>query len=202
MLLINEIISSIIEIILVGLVPFIWWLVTARKKENFFKWTGFKKIEKENRKTLFTGTLLISVLFILVSVLILYIVKDVETATSKFNGLGISGLLPALVYAVFNTSFPEEIFFRGFLLKRLSNKFGYLIANIVQSALFGLIHGIMFFSLTGVLKAIIITFFIGTVAFAMGYINEKKANGSIIPSWIIHALANTFSSVAALFSII
>ena len=34
---INKIISSIIEIIALSIVPFIWWLVTARKKENFFK---------------------------------------------------------------------------------------------------------------------------------------------------------------------
>lgn len=202
MMLINKIISSIIEIILVGLVPFIWWLVTARKKENFFKWIGLKRIEKENRKTSLIGTLVISVLFMLVSILTLYMIKDVETATSEFNGLGISGLLPALVYAIFNTSLPEKIFFRGFLQKRLSNKFGYLIANIIQSALFGLMHGIMFFGLTGVLKAVMLILFTGTIAFAMGYINEKKANGSIIPSWIIHALSNIFSSVVAMFSII
>lgn len=173
-----------------------------KKKENFFKWIGLKRIEKENMKVSLTGTLVISILFMLVSILTLYMIKDVETATSEFKGSGISGLLPALVYAVFNTSLPEEIFFRGFLQKRLSNKFGYLIANTIQSALFGLMHGIMFFSLTGVLKTVMLILFTGTVAFAMGYINEKKANGSIIPSWIIHALSNIFSSVIAMFSII
>ncbi len=202
MMLINKILSSIVEIILVGLVPFIWWLVTARKKENFFKWLGLKKIEKENMKSALIGIFVISILFMLLSIFTLYMMKDVETATSEFKGLGMSGLLPALVYAIFNTSLPEEIFFRGFLQKRLANKFGFLIANIVQSALFGLIHGIMFFGLTGRLKAVMLIMFTGTVAFAMGYINEKKANSSIIPSWAIHALSNIFSSVIAMFSII
>ena len=77
------------------------------------------------------------------------------------------------------TSLPEEIFFRGFLLKRLSNKFGFKIANVIQSIIFGLLHGIMFFSLVGIVKATIIILLTVIVAYAMGYINEKKANGSM-----------------------
>lgn len=201
-MLINKIISSIVEIVLISLVPFIWWLVTAKKKEKFLKWIGIKGIENENKKATWISTFVISLLFMLVSVYTLYIIKDIETATSEFKGLGISALLPALIYAVFNTSLPEEIFFRGFLLKRLSNKVGYRIANILQSMIFGLLHGIMFFSLVGIFKAIMIILFTGAVAFAMGYVNEKKANGSILPSWFIHALSNIFASVIAMFSII
>ncbi len=201
-MLVNKIISSIVEIVLMSLVPFIWWLVTSRKKEKFLKWIGIKGIENENKKVTWISTLVISLLFIPVSIYTLYIIKDIETATSEFKGLGISALLPALIYAVFNTSLPEEIFFRGFLLKRLSNKVGYRIANIVQSMIFGLLHGIMFFSLVGIFKAIIIIVCTGAVAFAMGYVNEKKANGSILPSWFIHALSNIFASVIAMFSVI
>jgi len=36
-LFINKIVSSVLEIILMSLVPFIWWLVTARKKAKFFQ---------------------------------------------------------------------------------------------------------------------------------------------------------------------
>lgn len=201
-MLVNKIISSIVEIVLISLVPFIWWLVTAKKKEKFIKWIGIKGIEKENQKVTWISTLVISLLFIPVSVYTLYIIKDIETATSEFKGLGISALLPALIYAVFNTSLPEEIFFRGFLLKRLSNQVGYRIANILQSMMFGLLHGIMFFSLVGIVKAIIVILFTGAIAFAMGYVNEKKANGSILPGWFIHALSNIFASVIAMFSII
>ena len=201
-MLVNKIISSIVEIVLMSLVPFIWWLVTARKKEKFLKWIGIKGIENENKKVTWISTLVISLLFIPVSIYTLYIIRDIETATSEFQGLGISALLPALIYAVFNTSLPEEIFFRGFLLKRLSNKAGYRIANIIQSMMFGLLHGIMFFSVVGIFKAIIIIVCTGAVAFAMGYINEKKANGSILPSWFIHALSNIFASVIAMFYLI
>ena len=201
-MIVSKIISSIVEIVLISLIPFIWWIATAKQKENFFKWIGIKEIEKKNKKTTLISTLLISLMFILVSIFTLNIIKDIETATSEFKGLGISALLPALIYAIFNTSLPEEIFFRGFLLKRIASKFGYLIANIIQSIIFGLLHGIMFFNILGVVKTIIIIFFTGLIAFAMGYVNEKKANGSILPSWFIHALSNIFASIVEMFSLI
>lgn len=201
-MLVSKIISSIIEIILISFLPFIWWLISAKKKESFFNWIGLKKIDNKNKKSTLINTIVISLVFMTVSILTLYLIKDIETATSEFKGLRISALLPALIYAIFNTSLPEEIFFRGFLLKRLSNKFGFRIANVIQSIIFGLLHGIMFFSLVGVVKAIIIILFTGIVAYAMGYVNEKKANGSILPSWFIHALSNIFASIIAIFSII
>lgn len=201
-MLVSKIISSIIEIILISFLPFIWWLISAKKKENFFNWIGLKKIDNKNKKSTLINTIVISLVFMTVSILTLYLIKDIETATSEFKGLGISALLPALIYAIFNTSLPEEIFFRGFLLKRLSNKFGFRIANVIQSIIFGLLNGIMFFSLVGVVKAIIIILFTGIVAYAMGYVNEKKSNGSILPSWFIHALSNIFASIIAMFSII
>ena len=162
----------------------------------------FKKIDNKNKKSTLINTIVISLVFMTVSILTLYLIKDIETATSEFKGLGISALLPALIYAIFNTSLPEEIFFRGFLLKRLSNKFGFRVANVIQSIIFGLLHGIMFFSLVGIVKAMIIILLTGIIAYAMGYVNEKKANGSILPSWFIHALSNIFASIIAMFSII
>lgn len=122
-------------------------------------------------------------------------------ATSDFKGLGVGAIPAILVYAVFNTSLPEEILFRGFLLKRISNKFGFVSANIIQSILFGLMHGVMFFKYVAVLKALLIIVFTMVIAWFMGYINEKKSNGSIIPGWIIHAVSNIFSGLCAAFSI-
>ena len=201
-MLVNKIISSIMQIILFSLIPLIWWLITARKKESFFKWIGLKKIEKENKKSSAVNMLVIAIGYLIVSFITIYLIKDIETATSEFDGMGISALLPALIYAIFNTSLPEEILFRGFLLKRIANQFGYMTANIIQSMIFGLLHGLMFFNVLGIVKTIIIIFFTGMIAFAMGYINEKKANGSILPSWFIHALSNIFASIVAMLSLI
>lgn len=201
-MLVNKIISSVMQIILFSLIPLIWWLITARKKESFFKWIGLKKIEKENKKSSVVNMLPIAISYLIVSFITIYLIKDIETVTSEFAGMGVSALLPALIYAIFNTALPEEILFRGFLLKRIASKFGYMIANIIQSTIFGLLHGFMFFYVLGIVKTIVIIFFTGIIAFAMGYINEKKANGSILPSWFIHALSNIFASIVAMFSLI
>jgi hypothetical protein len=57
-------------------------------------------------------------------------------------------------------------------------------------------------SIFGFIEIIIIGLFTGFLGWFMGYINEKTASGSIIPSWIIHGLANTFSSIVSLFMLI
>lgn len=198
-LLIQKILNSIVQILLFALIPFIWWCITAREKINFFQWIGLKRFStlKENKTILWiTGT---TIVFLAVSVFILYSVKNIETATSEFLGLGMKVLPAIAVYAVLNTSFPEEVLFRGFLLKRLSCKFGFSTGNAIQSALFGLLHGAMFLALTGITQAIFIIGFTGGIAWCMGYINEQKAGGSILPSWCIHAIANLFSGVCSAF---
>ncbi|HPE38265.1 MAG TPA: CPBP family intramembrane metalloprotease [Bacillota bacterium] len=193
------VINSIIEIIIFSIVPLIWWLATAKKKMNFFEWIGLHKfsISKESKTPLWIVST--TAVFLLVSLFILYSIRNVSTATSSFSGMGIAAIPAVIVYGLFNTSLPEEILFRGFLLKRFSNKLGFTVGNILQSILFALLHGVMFFSKTSLWQTILITLLTGTIAWCMGYINEKKADGSILPSWIIHASANVFSALCSAF---
>lgn len=200
-LLISKIVSSIVQIIVFSLIPFIGWIVTARKEQNFFEWIGLKKIGgKENKPMLWVAG--ISVAFMLISVFMLYLIRNVESATSDFQGLGAAAIPAILVYAIFNTALSEEIVFRGFLLKRIANKFGFFAGNTIQALLFGILHGIMFFSTVGVIKAILIILFTGAIGWFMGYTNEKEAEGSILPSWCIHSIANIFSGVCSAFVLI
>ncbi|MEB3072901.1 CPBP family intramembrane glutamic endopeptidase [Parvimonas sp. C2] len=201
-LLIKKLTNSIIQIIIFSLIPFLWWLITSRKKINFFEWIGFKKVNNVKENKLFTWVFSVLVLFFILSVFVLYSLNNVRVAYSDFTGLGIKALPSILIYAVFNTSFPEEILFRGFLLKRIGNKFGFTVGNLIQALLFGCIHGIMFFSAVGILKSIVITLFTGMIGWIIGYINEKKANGSILTGWGIHAFANTFSGICYAFQLI
>ena len=39
-LFIDQLLSSIATILVMLLLPLIWWLVTARKAQNFFSWIG------------------------------------------------------------------------------------------------------------------------------------------------------------------
>ena len=199
-LFINKIVISILQIILFGIIPFVWWLITARKHQKFTEWIGLKKIE-EGKKTLLS-IIMVSIAFLFPGALTLYAIRDIETAASDFTGLGVAVIPAIVIYATFNTAFPEELLFRGFILKRLTNKFCFNIANFTQALLFGLLHGLMFYALVRVVKTILIITLTGAIAWLMGCINEKNSNGSIIPSWIIHTVSNLFSGICAAFSII
>ena len=201
-LLMKKLTNSIIQIIIFSIIPFLWWLITSRKKMNFFEWIGLKKVNNIKENKLFAWIFSVLVLFLIISVFILYSLKNVNVASSEFTGLGIKSLPSILIYAIFNTSLPEEILFRGFLLKRIGNKFGFIVSNGIQSLLFGCIHGIMFFSAIGILKSMLIILFTGIIGWIMGYINEKRANGSILPSWFIHVVANIFSGIFYAFQLI
>ena len=198
---INQALSAISQLAFFTLIPFIWYVICNKKCSGFFKWIGLKRLSVFDRALLRFVAFTI-VVFIVVSVGILYSLKGVETATSMFSGMGIAGLPSALIYAFIKTALAEEILFRGFLLKLLSSKFGFNIGNMVQSILFGLLHGVMFFSLINFEKVVLIIAFTGLIAWCMGYANEKKADGSIMPSWIIHGIANTLSAIISMFCII
>ncbi len=202
-LFINKVVSSVLEIILFSLVPFIWWLITSRKKESFFHWVGLKKVDGAKTKAVIKAAAIVEVCFLALSFYMLYAVKGVEDlATSEFTGLGVNALPAILVYALINTALPEEILFRGFILKRIASRFGYNAGNYVQCILFGFLHGAMFIKSVGLVTGILITCFTMAIAWCMGHVNEKKADGSILPSWGIHAAANIFSGIVAAFALI
>lgn len=198
-LFISEVLSSIVQLILFALIPLIWWLVTARKQLGFLQWIGFKWNREEKPKRLFFWILFTVVGFWIIGEFSLYILKDVQTASSGFAGVGIQAVPSVIIYAVFHTALSEEILFRGFLLKRIGNRFGFYAGNTVQALLFGLLHGAMFISAAGFIKAAVLVLFTGAVAWTMGYINEKKAGGSIYPSWVIHGFTNILSGLIAAF---
>ena len=201
-LFISKLMNGIMELLIVSVIPFITWLIWSRKKVGFFDWIGLKKFESQKKRQLLLTILGISLVFLLFSIIVFAWFDSSQTATATFYGKGMGALPAILVYAILGTALPEEIFFRGFLLKRLQGKLGFLGANLLQSLLFGLIHALMFIQLTGYLKAMAIMTFISLIAYIFGAINEKKAGGSILPSIFIHALANTVVGLLFAFSLI
>ena len=198
----SKLMSGIMELLIVSVIPFITWLIWSRKKVGFFDWIGLKKFESQKKRQLLLTILGISLVFLLFSIIVFAWFDSSQTATADFSGKGIGALPAILAYAILGTALPEETFFRGFLLKRLQGKLGFLGANLVQSLVFGLLHALMFIQLTGYLKAFAILVFISLIAYVLGAINEKKANGSILPSVFIHALANTVIGMLFAFSLI
>lgn len=200
---ISLVISSFIQVIIMSIIPFIWWALKGRQDSNFFYWIGLRKIEISNKSKYISTFLGIIIFFSILSIYTLKLVSgNPNLATSQFTGEGISGLVPVLIYSFIQTGLSEEIFFRGFLAKRFINKFGFTIGNLIQASLFGLLHGVMFISVSNLFITIAIIFFTGAIGWLMGMINEKLSGGSILSSWLLHGIANVVSSMISMFNLI
>ena len=201
--LIQQMTNALIQIVLFMLLPFIWWFVTARRKSSFLDWIGFKPLKDTGNHKMWLWIFLGLLSFTIFSYLVLYtIVKDLKTATSSFSGLGFQALPAVLIYSLFQTSLPEELLFRGFLLKRFSVRLPFGVANTIQAALFGLLHGLMFITEVSWLQTLVIILCTGGIAAYLGFVNEKKSGGSILASWIMHALANVVTGMLSAFLLI
>lgn len=198
--LINEIISSAIQIIAFSFIPFIFFLLRKDKSVSFFKFIG---LYKPTGKSIIY-VIATSLLFLIAGIGLIFIDESIKEAlfsvnsvTGKLRAMGFSAttMLTLLVIALLKTSFAEEIFFRGFLARQFINKFGFTNGNILQATIFGLIHLLLFWGLTKatVLPLTLIFLFTTTAGWTIGYIKEKFANGSIIPGWAAHGLGNTLS---------
>lgn len=198
---ISTLISAVLQVVLFGLIPLVWWLAAARGKEGFLKWLGFKGFSTENWRKYIALFLIIFAVDYLAGVAesALLSWQGIESADSQFAGIGAAAIPCVIIYAFIQTGLSEEIFFRGFLLKRLSNKFGFRTANIVQAVIFGLLHLAMAWGQITPISGVVITVYPLAVALTLGYINEKKSEGSIIPSWLIHGSMNVLSGISQVF---
>jgi membrane protease YdiL (CAAX protease family) len=111
-----------------------------------------------------------------------------KTAQGAFSA-SIVGVLA--IKALLQTSLSEELFFRGLIAKRLINGLGFAWGNSIQAIIFAAVH-LLLLLIPGINQIVVVGFvaFVGAVAWAWGWINEKWGRGSIIPSWIGHGLGN------------
>ena len=201
MVLIQSLLDSIVQLLLFSFIPFIWWLIFWRKKEKFLPWLGIKKPIMENKRLV----ALYICLFLVVSTLsniFLEVVQTSETAVGQIQGTGIIALCSALLFGMVKTGAAEEILFRGFLAKRLIQRLGFTLGNILQAFLFGIMHVVLFQVAISidVFQSLIIFLIPFLTSLLFGYVNEKKADGSIIPSWLMHGIGNVIAAIIAMFS--
>lgn len=198
--LINELISTVLQIAVFTLIPFLAYVISKKKIRGFFSYIGFVKTTSK-AIWLSLGT---SFFFLAGALLLVAFSEDIRgimltppSVTGKLREMGFSAtsLVILLLIACLKTSLAEEILFRGFIAKRLMSWFGYRKGNFWQSFLFAAIHALLFWALT---KAewpflLFIFFFSGIAAYLIGYIKEKEGKGSIIPGWVAHGTGNMVS---------
>lgn len=192
-LFITELLGAVFQLLIFSVVPFTWWLITARREESFFRWIGLKKIthEKKVGNTLLITFLASALYCVLTFLCISFGSNEITTAGSQFAGEGVIALPAVAAYAYIRTGLAEEMVFRGFLLKRIKNKFGFGIGNLIQAVLFGLLHGIPFGLATqNILVTVVLTILPGAFGWYQGWLNEKRCGESIVSSWLLHGTMN------------
>ena len=195
----TELINAVLQVLVFSLIPFVVYLITQKKAKGFLGYIGLKK--STTRANLLA--ILTSILFLIPAVgLTLFndefreVMMDPNTMTGKFRqmGFGINSVVILLAAAIFKTALAEEIFFRGFVAKRLMSWLGYQWGNIAQALIFGALHVLIFLAINSNLLFLVSIMVFATLgAYISAYLNEKLANGSIIPGWISHGLANVIS---------
>ena len=195
----DTILGAIIQVFLFSLIPFVVFLIQRKTFKGFLGYIGLKKSTLKANLLAVVACLLFAappLMLTLTSSAFREIMFDPHSATGKFRqmDLGVSSLIILLVMTLIKTSLAEEIFFRGFVAKRLISLLGYAKGNVIQALIFGLLHTGLFLLVTTNPFFLTVIFLVpGVGAYVSVYLNEKLAHGSIIPGWISHGLANVLA---------
>lgn len=198
MILFNQITSAILQLLVFAGIPFIWYIVTHKKTHGFLNWLGIKSAPRPPLK-IFLGILL--GFFIAVFLPYMWLYKSGNLNYQGFTidafregGWSLQTITVILIWAIIQTSLSEEILFRGFLCKRLCNRIGEKSGNLIQALIFGCVH-IAALPDKNIPSVIIVILLTGGIGYALGWLSLKKACGSILYGWAIHATVNILSPI-------
>lgn len=200
MLLINQIISSILQVLIFLSIPFLWYCITQKQFQGFWQWIGIKPTPHLSVKYIS------ATFFYYLTIFIVFCIWLYQSGNIHYQGFTIESfqqtgwsfqtILIVLIWAIIQTALSEEIFFRGFLCKLVCTWFGEKVGNGIQALLFGSIHILALPNKTFI-NMVIIILFTGGIGYSLGLL-LKKSQGSILYGWIIHAMVNCISSVIML----
>ncbi len=195
----NEAIGAILQVIAFSLIPLLVYLVQNKKTQGFLENIGLYGSNANANFYAFLTSLVFLVPMIIMTMVnsdFREIMFDPMSITGKIRlmGFGTEAVGTILIIALIKTALAEEIFFRGFLAKRLIRTLGFPVGNWIHAIIFGLIHAALFATITSNILFLAVIFVFPTIgAYLMAYLNEKMAEGSIMPGWISHACANVLS---------
>ncbi|HAS41987.1 MAG TPA: hypothetical protein DCS93_16010 [Microscillaceae bacterium] len=192
---VQQLINTLLQLLAFAFIPFLVYVIRYKTVTGFLDYIGLKNsTRKANLIALMLSIIpMIPFLMFIDNEAFLAIMKDPKTVTGKLAqmGVGVEAGGTLLLIALVKTSFTEEILFRGFVAKRLAAWLGFKAGNFVQALLFGAIHLVFFLEITSQVLQLALAFILPTAfAYIIFIVNEKQANGSIIPGWIAHAMGN------------
>jgi membrane protease YdiL (CAAX protease family) len=191
MILANAASSAVVQVALLGGVPFLgYWIYQRRRHGRTFR-------ETARRAGLQLGEpryLVYSLAYALAGVVILVLwspplepLTRQGSAQRQFVGLGLGMLAITLAFlnGVVQTAFAEELLFRGLIAGSLSRRVSLAWANLVQALIF-LVPHFAILLIAPEMWVILPVVFAGALVF--GWIRIKS--GSIIGPWLMHASGN------------
>lgn len=200
----EAIISALLQVGLVLVIAGVVYWAVGRARGPFLRFVG---LYRAPFKSVATGAIvgLVFTLAILSVPGIAELASSRGTAAGEGAGaeLSTTAILSLVIAAVFKTSLSEELLFRGLLGKRLIAWLGFQKGNLIQAVVFGLVHLLLLLvpAASGAL-VLIMVFFAGVSGWINGWLNERMGDGSILPGWAAHAVANlcAYIGLAVLFS--
>ena len=189
---VEGLIGTALQVGVVLIVCLVAWLIFGRRKASFRVWLGL------------TGAPPLLLLLCLVlgaaGAWLLLQTPGVATlasgpgtviAASTPDGVTAGAILVLAVSAVFKTAFAEELLFRGLIGKRLYGAMGFWPGNLVQALLFGAIHlPLLLLPDAPPQTVLMMVGFVTVLAVLSGWLNERRARGSILPGFALHAAGN------------
>ena len=200
MFLLSSVISAFVQLGLFLVIPFAWWAFTARRSVGFASWIGLRRPTWDGRRARLGVAILAWVVIGAASTALLHSLSG-DVPAARFVGRGLGGVVPVLLFAIVQTSLAEELFFRGFLGKRVIARWGFAPGNAAQAIVFGILHVAMFASFADPIRLLAIGILTGASGWIAGWLNEEGAGGSILPGWVLHASANLLVGTAAAFNL-
>ena len=150
-LIVSSISTSIVNLIVFSLIPFVWWFFRHQKETGFFSWIGFYKPKLKSRWPVLIIFAVIYWFFynfdytrLINPETLAYLESSENVSANAFAGLGAAAIFPALIENFIANGVAEEILYRGFLCKRFCGKLGKTRGIVLQAVLFGLMHNALF----------------------------------------------------------
>ncbi|MBK8446921.1 MAG: CPBP family intramembrane metalloprotease [Micropruina sp.] len=178
-----------------------WWLIATRGREGFLPWVGLSSPRIERPRLFWTIAASSLLAFSVVGVVTLEAMKDAPgLSVAAFRGLGWAAVPGVAAYAIVQTALSEEIVFRGLLGKNLIRRWGFGVGNALQALAFGALHGLLFAPALGWVPATALAMFTAAIGWVFGELNERLSDGSLLPSWGLHAVSNLIAGCWAAFA--
>ena len=120
-LILSSISTSIANLIIFSLIPFLWWFFRHRKETGLFRWTGFIRPHLRSKWWVLIVFAVVYYFFynfdftrLVDPDTLAYIENSSAVSANAFAGIGAAAIIPALIENFIANGVAEEILYRGF----------------------------------------------------------------------------------------